>query len=216
MSHTPSQILENIKTALPAISKIIKGGRENIQSFHIKTHSSVSLPIWVCNLDGSEGGRWAGLTEIVSESLSDQTSESDEDNAVTFHDASPPTQKKIKKARVKDSAAGPAPVHSPSDHSKNPAAKVPSSPIPVAASENKVLAKKIKTKTSRATIDPDEASFAKTSDSKSRSSHPELSVQDLKAKRSGDAMEKKKAKFAEGNSGKSAKDALIGRKAAKS
>lgn len=50
--------------ALPAVAKNIYGGWENIQAFHIKTNSSVSLPIWSCNLDENEGGRWNGLTAL--------------------------------------------------------------------------------------------------------------------------------------------------------
>ncbi|KDR82422.1 hypothetical protein GALMADRAFT_87717 [Galerina marginata CBS 339.88] len=61
MSQTPAQILDNIKTALPAVAKAIKGGWDNIQSFNIKTNSSASLPIWSCSLDDAEGGRWHGL-----------------------------------------------------------------------------------------------------------------------------------------------------------
>jgi ribosome biogenesis protein UTP30 len=63
LSHTPAQILANIKTALPAVAQTIKGCWDNIQSFHIKTHSSVGLPIWACNLDDADGGRWNGWTK---------------------------------------------------------------------------------------------------------------------------------------------------------
>ena len=67
MSQTPSQIVENIKTALPAIANAIKGNWDNIQSLNIKTNSSASLPIWSCTLDGSEGGRWNGLQAEAEE-----------------------------------------------------------------------------------------------------------------------------------------------------
>ena len=76
LSHTPAQILENIKTALPAVAQTIKGGWDNIQSFYIKTHSSVSLPIWACNLDDTDGGRWSGLTKD-DDDVSGTTNESD-------------------------------------------------------------------------------------------------------------------------------------------
>jgi len=66
VSQTPSQILDNLKAALPAVVKHIKGEWDNIQSFHIKTNSSASLPIWSCNLGGEEGARWDGLTAGVS------------------------------------------------------------------------------------------------------------------------------------------------------
>ena len=50
MSQTPSHIVENLQTALPAVAKAVKGGWDNIKNFTIKTNSSVSLPIWSCSL----------------------------------------------------------------------------------------------------------------------------------------------------------------------
>jgi ribosome biogenesis protein UTP30 len=61
LSQTPSQIIANLKSALPAVVSHIKGGWDNVQSFHIKTNSSASLPIWTCSLGEGENGRWAGL-----------------------------------------------------------------------------------------------------------------------------------------------------------
>ncbi|KAG6816996.1 hypothetical protein H0H87_000891 [Tephrocybe sp. NHM501043] len=63
LSHTPKQILANLKLALPAITKNIVGGWANIQALHIKTNSSVSLPIWSCTLDETESGRWTAGAE---------------------------------------------------------------------------------------------------------------------------------------------------------
>jgi ribosome biogenesis protein UTP30 len=67
LSQTPDQILANLKLALPAIAKNIQGGWDNIQAFHIKTNSSISLPIWSCSLDEKVGGRWDGLTAVTDE-----------------------------------------------------------------------------------------------------------------------------------------------------
>ncbi|GBE85077.1 Putative ribosome biogenesis protein [Sparassis crispa] len=64
LSQKPAHVLENLMIALPAVVKNIKGSWDNIQSFHIKTNSSASLPIWTCNLGSEEGSRWGGL--IVS------------------------------------------------------------------------------------------------------------------------------------------------------
>jgi ribosome biogenesis protein UTP30 len=63
LSQSPVQILANLESALPAIASHIKGGWSNIQSLHIKTNSSVSLPVWNCSLGDNEGaeGRWADL-----------------------------------------------------------------------------------------------------------------------------------------------------------
>ncbi|KAG5646492.1 hypothetical protein DXG03_003257 [Asterophora parasitica] len=82
LSQTPAQILANLKVALPAIAKHISGGWENVQALHIKTNSSVSLPIWSCNLDESEGGRWTGLTAKPEEEGSDAGSDEEGGEAI--------------------------------------------------------------------------------------------------------------------------------------
>lgn len=82
LSHTPKQVQVNLETALPAIVSHIKGGWDNIQSLHIKTSTSISLPIWTCDLGSEEGGRWNGLvagdTEEAEEKVASENSE-DED-----------------------------------------------------------------------------------------------------------------------------------------
>jgi ribosome biogenesis protein UTP30 len=95
LSHTPAQIISNLQTAVPAIIKNVKGEWGNIQSLHIKTNSSVSLPVWTCSLDESEGGRWGGLT------LDDEEDEMvvDEEN-----DVEAVVEKKAKGAREDDVA----------------------------------------------------------------------------------------------------------------
>ncbi|KAG6841111.1 hypothetical protein C0991_001799 [Blastosporella zonata] len=78
LSHTPKQILANLKLALPEISKHIMGGWNNIQALHIKTNSSVSLPIWSCTLDEADSGRWApGLPTTAGLSGLDGTESSE-------------------------------------------------------------------------------------------------------------------------------------------
>ncbi|KAG9318291.1 ribosomal protein L1p/L10e family-domain-containing protein [Chiua virens] len=69
LSHTPKQVQVNLETALPAIASHIKGGWDNIQSLHIKTSTSVSLPIWTCDLGDEEGGRWDGLIAEAEEEV---------------------------------------------------------------------------------------------------------------------------------------------------
>ncbi|KAJ7041271.1 ribosomal protein L1p/L10e family-domain-containing protein [Mycena alexandri] len=61
LSHTPAQILENLSSAIPEVIKGIKGGWDNIQSLLLKTNTSAALPVWTCDLDAGDGGRWAGL-----------------------------------------------------------------------------------------------------------------------------------------------------------
>jgi len=62
--HSSAQLLQNLSIALPHIVKNIRENWDNVQSIHIKTSSSASLPIWSCRLDEEEGGRWDGLTRV--------------------------------------------------------------------------------------------------------------------------------------------------------
>lgn len=62
--HDPTKLFNNLKTSLPLVVKSVKGGWDNIQSIHIKTNSSASLPIWSCELSDSKSGRWDGLTAV--------------------------------------------------------------------------------------------------------------------------------------------------------
>jgi ribosome biogenesis protein UTP30 len=62
--HSSAQLLQNLSTALPHVVKNIRENWDNVQSIHIKTSSSASLPIWSCGLDDEEGGRWDGLTRV--------------------------------------------------------------------------------------------------------------------------------------------------------
>ena len=79
LSHTPKQIQVNLETALPVIVSRIKGGWDNIQSLHIKTSTSISLPIWTCDLGSEEGGRWNGLVAEAEEEAASETSEEEEE-----------------------------------------------------------------------------------------------------------------------------------------
>ena len=75
LSHTPKQIQANFETALPAIVSHIKGNWDNVQSLHIKTSTSISLPIWTCELGSEEGGRWNGLVAEAKEEVASEDSE---------------------------------------------------------------------------------------------------------------------------------------------
>lgn len=59
--------------------KRVHDGWDNVQSFQLKTSTSVSLPVWNCNLEDADGGRWDGL--VASESLSDNEEESEEEGS---------------------------------------------------------------------------------------------------------------------------------------
>jgi ribosome biogenesis protein UTP30 len=98
LSQKPSQILENLKTALPAIVQHIKDGWDNVQSLLIKTNSSVSLPIWTCNLDDSNEGRWDGLTVKVE---GEQGGSKDEEEVESGVESSPEVKRQTNDAKAK-------------------------------------------------------------------------------------------------------------------
>ncbi|EPQ54787.1 ribosomal protein L1, partial [Gloeophyllum trabeum ATCC 11539] len=103
LSQKPTQILDNIKTALPAIIKRIKGEWDNIQSLHIKTSSSVSLPIWTCDLGAEAGGRWDGL--VAGEKSEAEASGSSDESEMEVDEVLPEAATKGKK-RAAEPAQG--------------------------------------------------------------------------------------------------------------
>ena len=78
MSQTPSQILENLQTALPAVANAVKGGWDNIQNLTIKTNSSVSLPIWSCTLNMTDVRQTEDAEEGVEDSEKEEEEEEEE------------------------------------------------------------------------------------------------------------------------------------------
>ncbi|KAJ6468991.1 ribosomal protein L1p/L10e family-domain-containing protein [Mycena vitilis] len=103
VSHKPSQVLENLRAAIPTIVKNIKGGWDNVQSLLLKTNSSVALPIWSCDLGDSEGGRWGGL---VASADDDETSvlEADDEMDVVVEDKGARKGKGKKRAVAEEEA----------------------------------------------------------------------------------------------------------------
>lgn len=104
VSQPSSKILDNLKMALPAIVKRIKGEWDNIQSFHIKTNSSVSLPLWSCDLSAAQGGRWDGLVaESASEEEESEAEESAEESAEGSDEEAIPVKKSAATPKAKAS-----------------------------------------------------------------------------------------------------------------
>ena len=91
MSQTPSHILENLQTALPAIANAVKGGWDNIQNLTIKTNSSVSLPIWSCTLNMTD----VRQTEDAEEGVEDSEKEEEEEKKVAKAHASRKGTKRV-------------------------------------------------------------------------------------------------------------------------
>ncbi|KAF8436927.1 ribosomal protein L1p/L10e family-domain-containing protein [Boletus edulis BED1] len=103
LSHTPKQIQVNLETALPVIVSRIKGGWDNIQSLHIKTSTSVSLPIWTCELGSEEGGRWDGLLAEAEQEVNDEVEEEEEEEVVKPKKAKRPLEDKTEQPRKRRS-----------------------------------------------------------------------------------------------------------------
>ncbi|KAG8947393.1 hypothetical protein FRC03_001048 [Tulasnella sp. 419] len=80
ISHSHAQLYANIQKVIPAIAKNIRGGWDNVQSLHIKTSTSTSLPIWTCDLGSEEGGRWEGMDIIEEENDEDEDGDENEDS----------------------------------------------------------------------------------------------------------------------------------------
>ncbi|KAJ3520290.1 hypothetical protein NM688_g9185 [Phlebia brevispora] len=100
LSQQAIHVLANLKAALPAVAKAIKGGWDNIQSLHIKTNSSISLPIWTCELGAEEGGRWDGLVDVEMGDAKEASGE--EDGSEDEVEDAPPKKKGKKRAAEDD------------------------------------------------------------------------------------------------------------------
>ncbi len=85
MTHTPEQVLANLKAALPVIAQRINGGWDNIQAFTLKTNTSVALPVWSCSLDDKEIGRFALDKSQGDEPKKKRKREEDEKKASFLH-----------------------------------------------------------------------------------------------------------------------------------
>ncbi|KAI6147230.1 ribosomal protein L1, partial [Pisolithus tinctorius] len=213
LSQTPKQVLANIQAALPAITSHIKGGWDNIQCLHIKTNSSVSLPIWSCELSDEVGGRWAGLTmdESEEEDGSTDEGESEDEDEMSVDEAEipsrSPTPPPPKKVHKKSSFSTAAPAAEGQPPKKKGTQSAPSAATPVATDQPP----KKKEKSTKVSWDRAERSNKPSSPPPATISHEEV-----KTKRGADIGEKKKEKVVKGRVSKSPKDALLGKKAGES
>lgn len=104
--HSSAQLLQNLSTALPHVIKNIRENWDNVQSIHIKTSSSASLPIWTCRLDEEEGGRWDGLTRVLIPDNTDEEVERGKKRALE----SEPEEETVKKKKSDTITKRPTPV----------------------------------------------------------------------------------------------------------
>jgi ribosome biogenesis protein UTP30 len=122
--------LRNLTTALPHVVKNIRENWDNVQSIHIKTSSSASLPVWTCRLDEEEGGRWDGLTRVPIPDNVDEEVTKGKKHALESEEE--PLKKKKKSGTV---TAKPAPVSQaprPSSSSAKSTTSKESKPTPSA------------------------------------------------------------------------------------
>lgn len=243
LSHKPTQIIANLQKALPTIVANIKDGWENIQSLHIKTNSSVSLPIWSCSLDASEEGRWHDLEAGTSEH-GDEDEESGESGPESTDAAKKAPGKSGKKRgstsddesedaprkrAKKESTSKSATKSSKSDPSKATATVSPKATKVEVQSDVAESVKKAKKSSSTAPSQKGKKKTAKeaeappsevavpvksTEATKKAQLTAAVGVKDIKAKRDAQSGDKKKEKVIKQKLGKSAKNTLLGKKAA--
>ncbi|KAH8114552.1 ribosomal protein L1 [Phellopilus nigrolimitatus] len=263
ITQSPEHILDNLKTALPAIVKRIEGGWDNIQSFHVKTNSSVSLPIWACNLGEGDGGRWEAKAAVSEENWAGfgeekknaEESESEKEEELpqkenakkkgkkrTAEEKNEQPSKKVKKSDLKakspdEEGTSGKPTKKKKDDETPSALASKSKTTPEVNNETPEKAKKDKKgkapSTTSITLDDDRSSpkvtksvkSSKTSVTKAHSPIPSslvrntsnhttstITPEELKKKKAGTGLEKKKEKLARGKSGGSMKESVVGKK----
>ncbi|EKM79166.1 hypothetical protein AGABI1DRAFT_120606 [Agaricus bisporus var. burnettii JB137-S8] len=242
LSHKPSQVVSNIAKAIPAIAARIPAQWDNIQSLFIKTNTSVSLPIWSCNLDE----RWGGLKKeeettkknvksgkgkkrhVVEEGADD---DDDDDNDDGDDDDVAEVSEQPRK-KQKTNATGK--ITTPSSTSKPKKSPQPTDPQPL---KSKKSAKSTSADLEKQQSQPQQRLQPKNKTQKSESREQEqlkpeqdtkpkprtsaASKNDMKQKRTavGGSLEKKKEKIlnkkiGSGVNGKDAKAKVLGKKVA--
>lgn len=83
-------------TAIPSVVANVPGGWENVQSLHIKTSQSVSLPIWSCDL--VTGERWKNIVSAKDCKVMALTGKRRRDDTPKGDERMPP-EKKVRPPR---------------------------------------------------------------------------------------------------------------------
>jgi len=230
MTQNPSQIVENIITAIPSIAKAIPGGWDNVQSLHIKTNSSVSLPIWSCLLEYTEAGSWHGIGNEGFATGGDEKEEGDGEKAANTVKGSKKLKSKKRSPVSDDEVEGEAPrkkvkpVDSSAkrDKSKLSTTVTTLSP-PRAIDPSRKKDRKIsKSTTLQTEVDGKTKKRKVPSDMKDMPAPPEavkvgkpiFTKEETKAKYTSASFEKKKQLITKAKGGKSTKDVFLGKKVA--
>lgn len=76
--HSAAQLNENLLSLIPQLAvRLPHGGFENIQSLHIKTSTSISLPIYSVSLTAADG-RFSGPSDAEVKAIAGKQAEKDE------------------------------------------------------------------------------------------------------------------------------------------
>lgn len=219
MSQTPSHILENLQTALPAVAKAIKGGWDNIQNFTIKTNSSVSLPIWSCTLnktesslqteDAEEGVEGVEKEEVVEEKpAKEQTPRKGKKRVTNSDEEIEGVEKPKKRTKAADDTKVVFP--SPESRSKTPAVPEPRRSSFASSSAHDAPLKKTKSiKWAQDNVKDKQVNGADPFRSSTKAS---ISKKEMRQKRSSNIGEKKKRIVIKSKGSKSVKNAVLGKK----
>ncbi|KAL1692024.1 ribosomal protein L1p/L10e family-domain-containing protein [Schizophyllum commune] len=147
ISQKPAHLLDNLRTALPAIVARIKGGWENVQNIHIKTSSSTSLPVWSCDLSEEALGRWGGGVKDadvdMDASEEDEGSNEEEDAEM---DEAPVTRAKGKRRAEAEVEEEPAQPKKRAKISDKPTSKTAANPTSKSADTTAPKTKKPRSK----------------------------------------------------------------------
>ncbi|KAJ6463323.1 ribosomal protein L1, partial [Mycena sanguinolenta] len=131
-THTPAQILDNLRLAIPAVVGTIKGGWDNVKSLLVKSNSSAGLPVWTCELG----------VEPVADDV--QASDDEEDEEMEVEEA--PTKKRkgdpiaspgAKKAKSSPALPEPAPSTSAEKKKAKKGGEEKDAPTPASAKKSK-------------------------------------------------------------------------------
>lgn len=106
--HDSSQLIDNILAVVPYLAvRLPKGGWENVQALHIKSSTSLSLPIWSCDLsterfDQTKPDPATQLSVLPSNLADDDENDDDGDEEADVEEIDESELKAIKKDAAKE------------------------------------------------------------------------------------------------------------------
>lgn len=237
ISQSPKQLVANLQTALPAIVKRIEGGWSNIQSLHIKTNSSTSLPIWTCELAEGENGRWTTSKKDAEEAPDGSWggfdaadgSDSEKLDAPVHPIAKTEKGKNKRSVEEEDGVASKSRKLGQSGSSKSAPKEAPASLKESSKKEFKSKLNRSELASKQSVDSPATSNTPKKKSSKEKLKpspsesqtivskpkvhfNTDITSKEMKQKKAGSSLEKKKAKVTEGKMSGGFKEGLVGKK----